>query len=647
MVTTDSSILRSPAVDEAFLLGAKCRVQPGAVLFEDLGEYLTDKIDDFVTFAAESCNIEARELLDFQRLAIEELTEIADDFKGDLGAQPGTLQHGTTENAQLALRDWGRLVVPQYCDKHLDQLCLVCRRLYGEWAFSYIDQSGDTYVLHHEDELTVASRLAAVVQDRFRDVAWYDDDPGKSPTKRNPEKPTRIGWFHFVPKLHKAVPAPRPIVANPNKAEVPTARRVNAALSFLLAEVGDRRWHDLALSYFGLRLMGSSVLVGCEGVRISLLNRLLSRGEIDVHKLHFSVHDFAAMYTKFTHAMVLEAVAEFVSYGFRVVAADKRWNDIWLAVPRHDLYQKEKCFWCKDVGCDGKSTHVAMELGGLLERVRFLVENAYVFFGGEVYHQKIGLAMGLVPAGLFANVTCLFYELKYLKRVLGRGFRVDTDDPDWRRHRARMLFALLSQRYIDDCLHVLTDPAVFDSKDALFDRRTTEDGTQDGGDLDGIFPKRSVGPRGEVIEMPCELEQVHAPSRSVNFLDWSLTVDPRRGRIMTAVHDKRRGMACYANSRTFPHRDSVLPWRHKVGVVTSQFQRLARRESTMSGFLKEAANLAAKMLVHGYPPYRVRREVGKFRRYWTRCAASLGPYKDFELLFERYLQSRVRELRMG
>ena len=115
---------------------------------------------------------------------------------------------------------------------------------------------------------------------------------------------------------------------------------------------------------------------------------------------------------------------------------------------------------------------------------------------------------------------------------------------------------------------------------------------------------------------------------------------------MTAVHDKRRGMSCYANSRTFPHRDSVLPWRHKVGVVTSQFQRLARRESTMSGFLKEAANLAAMMLVHGYPPHRVRREVSKFRRYWSRCAASLGPYKDFEWLFERYLQSRVRELRM-
>ena len=74
---------------------------------------------------------------------------------------------------------------------------------------------------------------------------------------------------------------------------------------------------------------------------------------------------------------------------------------------------------------------------------------------------------------------------------------------------------------------------------------------------------------------------------------------------MTAVHDKRRGMPCYANSRTFPHRDSVLPWRHKVGVVTSQFQRLARRESTMSGFLKEAANLAAMMLVHGYPPHHV------------------------------------------
>ena len=36
-------------------------------------------------------------------------------------------------------------------------------------------------------------------------------------------------------------------------------------------------------------------------------------------------------------------------------------------------------------------THAVMKLGALLNRIRFLVENSYVTFGGEVFKQEIGI----------------------------------------------------------------------------------------------------------------------------------------------------------------------------------------------------------------------------------------------------------------
>ena len=80
-----------------------------------------------------------------------------------------------------------------------------------------------------------------------------------------------------------------------------------------------------------------------------------------------------------------------------------------------------------------------------------------------------------------------------------------------RKIHARTLFAMLSQRYIDDGLHVLTDPEAFNSDSALYDDRTATDGSQDGGNLDGIYPRTSIGPDGNEIDMPFELECVHAP----------------------------------------------------------------------------------------------------------------------------------------
>ena len=86
----------------------------------------------------------------------------------------------------------------------------------------------------------------------------------------------------------------------------------------------------------------------------------------------------------------------------------------YLFVPHHQDYQRLASFWSKYPTLGEKDprakTHAVMKLGALLNRIRFLVENSYVTFGGEVFKQEIGIAMGLIPAGAIASLVCYSYE---------------------------------------------------------------------------------------------------------------------------------------------------------------------------------------------------------------------------------------------
>ena len=112
-----------------------------------------------------------------------------------------------------------------------------------------------------EAEKPIASVLQAAssvlgrppaVQDVLKDVVWFvpDEEGKKKPTKKNPERPKRVSHISLLPKMHKAKVSCRALAANPHKAEVPTARRVNSALTFIWADHCDRYWYDLCLSTY-------------------------------------------------------------------------------------------------------------------------------------------------------------------------------------------------------------------------------------------------------------------------------------------------------------------------------------------------------------------------------------------------------------
>ena len=146
-----------------------------------------------------------------------------------------------------------------YCDKHQDQLTLLCRRLYAFQAWLYLDNNKDTYVKVTESEADIARRISKVVEEKFDDVFWFrqpsDPDDNSQPTKKSPRRPTKVGHLQLTIKYHKKpLAAFRPIIASKEKPEVPTARVVNAALRFINNAVCDQMWHDLILTKIGLSL---------------------------------------------------------------------------------------------------------------------------------------------------------------------------------------------------------------------------------------------------------------------------------------------------------------------------------------------------------------------------------------------------------
>ena len=225
--------------------------------------------------------------------------------------------------------------------------------------------------------------------------------------------------------------------------------------------------------------------------------------------------------------------------------------------------------------------------------------------------------------------------------MLNRLSRTPPNAPDYEEVRARAYFIILLQRYIDDEIHYLINKDVFDSKTALYDERTAPGHAQDGGPLDGMYPTTSVGPKGEVVQMPCELECVHEPSREINFLDWSVAIIGD-GRIITDVFDKRTGMEIYKNVRKFPHRASVMSNKIRYNVVTSQLIRYARRCTRYRDFLRNSAKLVAAMWAHGYRRDLLQHKILAFGRYWRRHCAHLGRFQDFARDFPRAVDEQLR-----
>jgi hypothetical protein len=652
LLSTDYHVLNSPNTAAYLDMGSRMRVSSAEdATDKSLLVYIAERLSTYVTEAAKQTGIAEVSLQPF-------VTSVLDGCKAALEnvvdptntARLQTLA-GLQRDAITHLDRWKQTVTVKLCDKQPDRYILACRWLDAHETWGLIDALGDAYVGVAADEQTLAQHVAASCT-RFGDVVWHEDrDPSTRaryrPSKKHPNRPTRLAHLYINWKMHKDIPAPRPIVGSRDKPESPTANIVTSALNLVVMSQADQIRHDTLLILLHTVAPRSHMLGGCDDLRpaVDSLNSLFTRRVLDIQEFKFSIFDFKAMYTKFSHEMMKTALTDLITYAFRAEFA--RSKKQFIAVPHHHLCKILESAWIpssslpQELAAGGNHSVVSLE--ELLRRVYFLIDNAYFSFGKEIRRLAIGVAMGLGPASILANATCFFYEIQFLNRVLlayNKHIATHTQtplSPTHLRERTRLhalaYSVVLFLRYIDDCLI----PAIgaLDPNSFLYDKRTVFDESQDASTLDGIYPERAPGPNGTIIDKPCELEMVTPPSLQVNYLDWSLSVDRKKGRITTEVYDKRLAMPAFASCRTFPHHDSVMAKRTKYSIITSQLVRFSRRCSSMTPFAKSAARMLKRMLFYQYPVRALRLRLRLFgSRHWRLRASHLGRFKYFlRLLF--------------
>ena len=216
--------------------------------------------------------------------------------------------------------------------------------------------------------------------------------------------------------------------------------------------------------------------------------------------------------------------------------------------------------------------------------VNFIIDNAFLQVGDEIFRQVKGIPMGVSPAMYFANYYLFAYEFIFLRDAI-QTFR-STPARSQRSHvkDAILTFQFVS-RYADD--EVIINRPFSSQPELLFYNN------QRHANIHGIYPT--------CLKLKASASE---PFRVLHALD--VTIKPAHessGPLITHLYDKRRdaqfqGVTSFMR---FPAADSMLAWSCKLNVFNAQFTRFSRIISDATNFKFEVVRLLAEMIDAKYP----------------------------------------------
>ena len=140
--------------------------------------------------------------------------------------------------------------------------------------------------------------------------------------------------------------------------------------------------------------------------------------------------DFSTLYTTIPHDELKKAINTLCKEAFTITGKS------------HLHISRNRAYWCD------KNPHTRLEksycltLETLCKWIELLIDNIYVFYGGQVFKQIIGIPMGTDCAPVLANLFLLYYERIYIFNLVEIG---DTDT----------LYKLSNTgRFIDDLISI-------------------------------------------------------------------------------------------------------------------------------------------------------------------------------------------------
>ena len=392
-------------------------------------------------------------------------------------------------------------------DKASNNIGLMCKQYYYE-------------VINKETLSDTYKEVAKSASDVIKDIKKKCNDVGFTV----PEEHLQLPFIYATIKMHKKPVKFRYIVASSQCVLKTIAQKLTKILQ--LVQDVHRKYCRKIYLYTGINRMWIADNSKKFLEDIHIVNRRKSARNI-------ATYDFSTLYTKLPPEDLKSTLKRVVDKAF------KGGRNQFISISNNSAKWSNK----------EKDTYTKEDIYNMID---LIIDNTYFQFGNKVYHQIIGLPMGIDPAPPAANLYLYDHEFNWIEKLTKRDYG-----------KAKKYNN--AHRYIDDLSLVNNDGHLASN-------------------IPQIYPK-------ELILNKENKDDLHA-----TFLDLDISIEDKV--IRTKTYDKRDDFKFEIIN--YPHLSSNIPTKQAYGVIISESLRHFRNSTNEGDAIEKIKTLVNKLIQKEY-----------------------------------------------
>ena len=528
IVSGDLRIVSNPKLRKLLSKGPNYR-EAKTLNFKKCKEAIQSAISSSIVKLAEKYNLSADDFSSWKNKILELVDKRLKILKSK--RVPSTTKPFLQdEEVQTALKDLHEKFVVVPIDKASNNVAIICKRFYIQKLLDEVGVPGDnspTYKLSESNPSDIIHNNISICE-KF----------GLSLEERLHTLP----FMYWMPKMHYSPPRARFIVASSACSTKPLSKVASLIYKKIFNQV--QSFHEKSTFYGNYNRFW---VIENSAPVIDKLSKINERKQAK----SISTYDFSTLYTKLPHDDLVRNLNRMVDFVFEGGNIKKDGNRKYLTV------RGSSVFWSKKK--HGKSSFTKQQIKSLTSH---LVKETYFQVGNLLFHQSIGIPMGIDPAPFWANLHLYVYESDFITRLISSD----------KRRAMRFRFA---SRFIDDELNL-----------------------NDGGEFGRSF--REIYP--EELELKCE----HHGTRAT-FMNLEINISDSI--FVYKLFDKRNDFPFFIVR--MPDLTGNIPSHVFYGSVMSEFLRIARSTLFYVDFLPVASNLLKRMINQGGARDKLLQQISK------------------------------------
>ena len=520
IVTGDLRIIDNSKLRKLFAKGPNYR-ENRTINYNKCKQVIQESLDNFLVKMS-SQNVHGQDSLTrWKDTIMKKVSDIVVDLKTRKKVQKTIpVLQDTTVKSYLEEFHKRFVVVP--IDKASNNVAIICKKFY---VSKLLDEVGLLNNLSSTYEHSQDNRNTPIINNLLLCEKY-----GLEVSETNKTLPL----MYWMPKMHYSPSRARFIVASSNCSSKPLSRVVSMVFKLIFHQV--QSFHRKSTFYKNYNRFW--VIENSKPI-IEKLNHINSKkGAKDI-----STFDFSTLYTKLPHDDLVKTLHSIIDFSCK--AGNRKFISFSFGF----------AYWTRKR--HGKQTFSISELKSVTEQ---LITQTYFEVGNLLFHQSIGIPMGIDPAPFWANLYLYKYESDFVTELM-------------KSDKLRARKYLHATRFIDDQCN-LNDLGEFGNSYHL------------------IYPKD--------LQLKCEYQGNHA-----TFLELDITITD--GIFVYKLFDKRDGFPF--NIIRMPDKRGNIPSHVFYGSIMSEFLRIARATLLYHDFLPRAVELFSRMISQGGLKFLVLRQI--------------------------------------